>query len=311
MPERELRNDSDLDESSCLLPRCCYSVLMLKLALREQELFQVAPERVRPFLKWPGGKFRVLDRILPKLPNGVRLVEPFAGSAAVSLNASFASALVADFNVDLINLYRSIQVDQPRFLADAGGLFDGSHNNRESFDALRAEFNASDDAFRRSVIFVYLNRHGFNGLCRYNARGKFNVPFGRYTNPGFPRREIEAFGAGAQTMEFAHTDFMSTMSGANRGDVIYCDPPYVPLSVTSNFTSYAPSAFGFAQQKALAEKARECASRGVPVVISNHDTAESRALYQGAEIHCFEVQRFISSKASTRGKAPELLAIFR
>jgi DNA adenine methylase len=252
----------------------------------------------------------VLDRILPVLPDGARLIEPFAGSAAVSLNAGFASAVVADFNADLINLYRSIQSDTARFLAEAGALFDGNHNNRTSFDALRAEFNESDDAFRRSVIFVYLNRHGFNGLCRYNAKGKFNVPFGRYINPGFPKLEIEAFGVAAQTIEFVHTGFVATMSAAQAGDVIYCDPPYVPLSVTSNFTSYAPGAFGFAQQKALAEKARECARHGIPVVISNHDTAESRALYQGAEIHAFEVRRFISSKASTRGNAPELLAIF-
>jgi DNA adenine methylase len=253
----------------------------------------------------------VLDRILPALPDGARLIEPFAGSAAVALNAGFPSAFVADFNLDLINLYRSIQADTVRFVIEAGALFDGSKNNRESFDRLRAEFNDSDDAFRRSIIFVYLNRHGFNGLCRYNAKGKFNVPFGRYTNPGFPRTEIELFGKASQAMEFAHIDFLSSMSTARAGDVIYCDPPYVPLSVTSNFTSYAPGAFGFPQQKALAEKARECARRGVPVVISNHDTAESRALYQGAEIHAFEVQRFISSKASTRGNAPELLAIFR
>lgn len=284
---------------------------MLRVALRQQELFQVAPARVRPFLKWAGGKFRVLDRILAALPKGSRLIEPFAGSAAVSLNAGFASALVADFNADLINLYQSIQNDTARFLAEAGALFNGSHNNRTSFDALRAEFNKSDDAFRRSVIFVYLNRHGFNGLCRYNAKGKFNVPFGRYTNPGFPRFEIEAFGEASRSLEFAHMDFLSTMSAATVGDVIYCDPPYVPLSVTSNFTSYAPGTFGFAEQKALAEKARECAARGVPVVISNHNTPESRALYQGAEIRPFEVQRFISSKASTRGNAPELLAIFR
>jgi DNA adenine methylase len=284
---------------------------MLRVALRQPELFQTARQRIRPFLKWAGGKFRVLDRILTTLPNGDRLIEPFAGSAAVSLNAGFESALVADFNADLINLYSSIKTDAARFLSEAGALFDGSHNNRESFDALRAEFNNSSDAFRRSVVFVYLNRHGFNGLCRYNAKGKFNVPFGRYTNPGFPRLEIETFAAASHSMEFIHTDFLTTMSAARAGDVIYCDPPYVPLSVTSNFTSYAPGAFGFAQQKALAEKARECAARGVPVVISNHDTAESRALYQGAEIHAFDVQRFISSKASTRGNAPELLAIFR
>lgn len=284
---------------------------MFRVALQQQELFRSAPERVRPFLKWAGGKFRVLDRILPALPDGSRLIEPFAGSAAVSLNAGFATALVADFNADLINLYSSIKSDAARFLAEAGSLFDGRHNNRESFDALRAEFNNSSDSFRRSVIFVYLNRHGFNGLCRYNAKGKFNVPFGRYTNPGFPRIEIEGFSAASQSIEFAHRDFLTTMSAARPGDVVYCDPPYVPLSVTSNFTSYAPGAFGFAQQKALAQKARECATLGVPVLISNHDTAESRALYQGAEIHAFDVQRFISSKASTRGNAPELLAIFR
>jgi DNA adenine methylase len=284
---------------------------MLRVALRQQDLFRIAPERVRPFLKWAGGKFRVLDRILPALPGGARLIEPFAGSAAVSLNAGFELALVADSNADLIHLYRSIKDDTSRFVAQAGALFDGSHNNRESFDALRSEFNNSNDPFRRSVIFVYLNRHGFNGLCRYNSKGKFNVPFGRYRNPGFPRLEIEAFGAASRAMHFAHTDFLATMSAARAGDVIYCDPPYVPLSVTSNFTSYTPGAFGFPQQKALAEKARDCARRGVPVVISNHDTAESRALYQDAEIHAFEVQRFISSKASTRGNAPELLAIFR
>lgn len=284
---------------------------MLATTLRQQELFAVEPRRVRPFLKWAGGKFRVLDQILHLLPPGRRLVEPFAGSAAVSLNADFPEALVADFNADLVSLYRSIQMDTARFVVEAGALFGGKHNNRESFEALRAEFNESGDAFRRSIIFVYLNRHGFNGLCRYNAKGRFNVPFGKYDNPGFPQAEIEAFADAAARMEFVHQGFAATMDAAREGDVIYCDPPYVPLSVTSNFTSYSSGAFGFAEQKALAEKARECAALGIPVVISNHNTAESRALYQDAEIHTFEVQRFISSKASTRGNAPELLAIFR
>jgi DNA adenine methylase len=239
------------------------------------------------------------------------LVEPFAGSAAVSLNAGFSEALVADFNADLVNLYRSIKTDTTRFLTEAGALFGGKHNDRESFEALRAEFNESGDVFRRSVIFVYLNRHGFNGLCRYNSKGRFNVPFGKYDKPGLPLAEIEAFAEASAKMKFIHQSFVATMDAAREGDVIYCDPPYVPLSVTANFTSYSASAFGFAEQKALAEKARNCAARGIPVVISNHNTAESRALYQDAEIHTFEVQRFISSKASTRGNAPELLAIFR
>jgi DNA adenine methylase len=284
---------------------------MLSLApLQQEDLFDVQRARVRPFLKWAGGKFRVLDRILPLLPPGRRLIEPFAGSVAVALNADFQSAMVADFNVDLVNLYRSIQANADRFIKEASALF-GTCNNRQKFDELRAEFNESSDPFRKSVIFVYLNRHGFNGLCRYNSKGKFNVPFGRYDNPGLPTAEILAFSDAAKAMKFFHQDFATTMSQTEQGDVIYCDPPYVPLSVTSNFTGYSPGEFGFAQQKTLAQMARECAANGVPVVISNHDTAESRALYQGAEIHSFPVQRFISSKASTRGSAQELLAIFR
>jgi DNA adenine methylase len=279
--------------------------------LRQPELFETALQRVRPFLKWAGGKFRVLDEILPRLPAGTRLVEPFAGSAAVSLNAGFPSGIVADSNRDLINLYKSIQGDAQRFISEARQLFGGAYNNRSAFETLRSEFNESADAFRRSVIFVYLNRHGFNGLCRYNGSGRFNVPFGRYKCPGFPSADIEAFSERTAALQFMHQDFEATMAKTHPGDVIYCDPPYVPLSVTANFTSYAPDAFGFAQQKALAERARECAERGIPVIISNHDTPESRALYQGAEVHRFEVQRFISSKASTRGNAPELLAIFR
>lgn len=279
-------------------------------AIRQEELFQLRPARVKPFLKWAGGKYRVLDEILPRLPAGKRLIEPFAGSAAVSLNADYPSALVADSNADLINLYRSIRSDASHFINEARLLFGNTYNNREAFDALRFEFNECEDPFRRSVIFVYLNRHGFNGLCRYNGKGRFNVPFGKYDNPGFPQAEIEAFAQAAAHAEFVHQDFLTTMSEAQQGDVIYCDPPYVALSVTSNFTSYSAGVFGFAEQKSLAEKARECAARGVPVVISNHDTAESRALYQGAEIHSFSVQRFISSRASTRGNAPELLAIF-
>lgn len=266
-------------------------------------------ERMRPFLKWAGGKFRVLDQILPRLPDGDRLIEPFAGSAVVSLNAGFRRSLVADANGDLINLYKAVQADVSGFLGEAATLF-GTRNTRADFEQLRAEFNDCQDPFRRSVIFVYMNRHGFNGLCRYNSKGKFNVPFGKYAGPNLPTKEILRFSEVAKAMEFRHAGFEELMDEARPGDVVYCDPPYVPLSVTSNFTSYAADAFGFAQQKALAESARRCAARGIPVLISNHDTPEARALYRGAKIHSFSVHRAISSKAATRGAAPEILAIF-
>ena len=281
------------------------------LAVNQEDLFGSALTFRKPFLKWAGGKFRVLGEILPRMPSGSRLVEPFAGSGVVALNADFPEALVADVNVDLINLYHSIKYNPEKFCQEAEKLFAPANNRRESFDRLRDEFNRIDDPFRRSVIFVYLNRHAFNGLCRYNAKGLFNVPFGKYKNPGFPVNEIRAFSLAARRMTFVNQGYEATMSQARRGDVIYCDPPYVPLSLTSNFTSYAPGSFGLEEQRRLAGKARECAAKGISVLISNHDTPISRELYSGAEIHSFDVQRFISSKSSTRGKAPELLAIFR
>lgn len=265
----------------------------------------------KPLLKWAGGKFRVLHQILHHLPQGIRLIEPFAGSAAVSINSNFSKKLVADINSDLINLYSNIKIDHDTFIREAFGLFTEEYNHEDAYYRLRTEFNESLDSFQRSIIFIYLNKHSFNGLCRYNSKGKFNVPFGKYKKPYFPKKEIINFAQLSKSMEFKHQSFLDTMSMGVKGDVIYCDPPYLPLSETANFTSYASTSFGSDEQESLAEAARRCATKGVPVVISNHDTPKSRALYKGAELHTFEVRRFISSKASTRGNAPELLAIFR
>lgn len=265
----------------------------------------------KSFLKWAGGKFKVLPRIFSALPAGQRLIEPFAGSAVVSLNAPFALAIASDSNRDLVNLYQSVAADPRKFIEEASILFAPKYNAREQYDALRAEFNESDDPFRRSVIFVYLNRHCFNGLCRYNSKGHFNVPFGRYKNPIFPRKQVEQFAHAAQRIEFQNIDFEEAMSATKSGDVVYCDPPYVPLSLTANFTGYTEGTFGAKEQIRLAEIARELQARGIPVVISNHDTEFTRSIYEGATIESFGVQRNISRDGKNRGKAPELLAIFK
>lgn len=265
----------------------------------------------KAFLKWAGGKYKVLPRIFQALPPGRRLIEPFAGSAVVSLNAPYAASVAADSNSDLINLYRAVTADPDRFIREASALFAPEYNVRESYDSLRAEFNESDDPFRRSVIFVYLNRHCFNGLCRYNAKGRFNVPFGRYRNPIFPRKEVEQFAKAARTIVFENISFEKAMSAAEPGDVVYCDPPYAPLSLTANFTGYTQGAFGVREQQQLAALARELQGRGIPVVISNHDTEFTRGIYAGAAIEAFGVQRNISCDGGNRGHAPELLAVFR
>lgn len=265
---------------------------------------------VRPFLKWAGNKFRIIDRVIRQLPEGRRLVEPFVGSGAVFLNAEYDHYLLCDSNRDLIDLYTLIKEDYGAFIERTRPLFSERNNTPERYYALREEFNRCGEQQRRAALFVYLNRHGYNGLCRYNASGEFNVPFGRYKRPYFPEQEILAFHSKAQRAQFKHQDFAATMKGCKSGDVIYCDPPYLPLSASANFTCYSAGGFDMAQQQRLAELSSRCAARGVPVLISNHNTADARAIYNEAKLQRFFVQRYISCKGATRNKAGELLALY-
>ena len=162
----------------------------------------------------------------------------------------------------------------------------------------------------KSALFVYLNRHGYNGLCRYNASHDFNVPFGRYERPYFPLKELRFFHRKASRAEFICVDFQRAMSRARRGHVVYADPPYVPLNATSSFTRYSSADFNAGQQLALADKARQLAGRGVPVLISNHDTAFTRQAYKDARLKTFDVRRYISCKGDARNEVGELLALF-
>ncbi|MCH5277969.1 MAG: Dam family site-specific DNA-(adenine-N6)-methyltransferase [Desulfovibrionaceae bacterium] len=272
-----------------------------------------APAPRKPFLKWAGGKYRVLDRILPELPAGSRFVEPFAGSCAVYLNVSFQSALVCDANQDLIHLYQHIQREGKNFIAYCQSLFTPDTNTKEQYIKFRAEFNSSAAPRRRAALLVYLNRHSFNGLVRYNAKGQFNVPFGQYKAPYFPLAEMTDFFHKTREMktDFVCRDFRDVFASLRRDDVVYCDPPYVPLSGTARFTSYAGREFSLDDQRDLAALARSARGRHIRVLISNHDTQVTRALYADARIRAFTVQRFISCQGSTRGAAPELLALYR
>jgi len=265
---------------------------------------------MKPFLKWAGNKYQIVERIKEQLPAGERLVEPFAGSGAVFLNTNYEQYLVADANRDLIHLYQHLQREGTGFIAYCRQFFVPENNAKAQFYHFRAEFNQTTDSRYKSALFLYLNKHCFNGLCRYNQKGAYNVPFGRYKKPYFPEKEMLSFHQKAQAAVFCHSDFATVMAGAKRGDVIYCDPPYVPLSETANFTSYSAGGFGVAEQQMLARQAMACAERGVPVVISNHDTEFVRAEYAGARFQAFAVQRYISCNGSKREKAAELLAIF-
>ncbi len=265
----------------------------------------------RPFLKWPGGKYRLVERISKALGKGNRLIEPFVGSGAVFLNTNYDHFLLADNNPDLINLFEILRQEGDEFIDAVRPLFQPETNNADTYYEMRDNFNSSSDIHRKAALFIYLNRHCYNGLCRYNQSGGFNSPFGRYKKPSIPEAAMQFFHKKAQHATFQMSSFTQTMQQAKEGDVVYCDPPYVPLSKTANFTNYSAEGFGMDKQKELAKLANELAARGIRVVISNHDTPEIRELYKTAKITQFDVPRFISQDANNRNKASEILAVFK
>lgn len=265
----------------------------------------------RPFLKWAGNKYKTLERILRHLPAGKRLIEPFVGSGSVFLNSNYDSYLLADANGDLINLFEILQNDGEGFIKYCQQFYHATANTKEAYIEYRSKFNDSKNKKLRSALFIYLNRHGFNGLCRYNSSGIFNVPFGtQKTKPILPVDRMLEFQKKSAQATFVKQDFLKTLKQAKKGDVIYCDPPYVPLSITANFTSYHTNQFGEAEQIALANAAKELAKKNISVIISNHDTPFTRELYAGAHFESFELQRLISSDAQNRNWVKELIAVF-
>ncbi len=265
----------------------------------------------RAFLKWAGGKYSVLEHILPHLPKAPKLIEPFFGAGSISLNAPYESYQLNDINADLINLYKFVQTSCEKFIEALTPLFTPESNTSAYYYQCRKEFNATEDPFRRAILFVYLNRHGYNGLCRYNQKGGFNVPFGRYVKPKLPIQEIRFFSKRFAQAQFTNLDYVDVLNNAPENSIIYCDPPYIPISKTASFTQYAATGFNLDAQETLANTIKQVVSeRLVTVVISNHDTPLSRQLYKGASFKSFYARRFISQHAHARKPVKELLAIF-
>jgi DNA adenine methylase len=267
--------------------------------------------QLKPFLKWAGNKYRVLKNILPLLPGGVRLIEPFVGSGAVFLNTNYPKYLLSDNNPDLISLFQILQTHGEEFIHYSAQLFTPENNQQEAYYQLRNQFNAcQNDDLLRASLFLYLNKHGYNGLCRYNSSGGYNVPFGRCPKPYFPLKELHHFLLRSRQAQFVHQDYQAIMQMARPGDIVYCDPPYAPLSKTAYFTAYNSIPFGLPQQIELAEMAKRLARNKVPVIISNHSTEFTHEIYQGAELIPISVSRSISCNIQKRDKVTEILAVF-
>lgn len=269
---------------------------------------------MRSALKWAGGKKKVVNEIASLLPKQgkKRLVEPFVGGGSVFLNLDFDEYLLVDMNVDLINLFNIIKNQPVSFIGDAEKLFNSKTNQADRYYQLRDQFNQSSDPYERSLLFLYLNRHGYNGLCRYNKSGGYNVPFGRYKHPYFPSEELHYFSQRAQKATFIQGDFETAFSQLKSNDVVYCDPPYSPINPTSNFTAYAGNSFSDEDQQRLVNCAQKAKHDGVPTLISNHYVDFTKELYKDAsKKKLFQVQRTISPKGKSRIKVKEVLALYK
>lgn len=287
------------------------------LSSREQSLVVPKPA---PFLKWAGGKRSLLPAIKAKFrPFTGRYVEPFVGAGAVlfSMDAG-VTKIVNDFNAELINAYRAIELN-PEALIES---LSKHKNEKDYFLKIRAmdrdEGFAELDPICRASRFIYLNKTCFNGLYRVNSRGHFNVPFGDQKNPEFVSAENirlvstfirgEIAGQGGVTLFNGSYETVTSMVQTN--DLVYMDPPYDPLSKTSSFVSYSDAGFGKEDQEKLAIEARRLIEIGAQVVVSNSDTPFIRSLYRDSdyfEISEVDVRRSIGASTASRSAAPELI----
>ena len=279
----------------------------------------VATGCTAPFLKWVGSKRRLLPQLLPLLPHGQRLIEPFVGAGSVFMASTYPQYLLADTNPVLMGLYAQLQSDQRAVMAASQALFVETHRSVAAYNALRSRFNdPATPEVERAALFVYLNKFAFNGLYRLNKKGHMNVPFAHHqVLPGFPQAAMTQFahklanpGAGAP-VQLLCSGFEATMAQAKAGDVVYCDPPYLPMAHgRACFTAYGTESFGLQAHQRLATLARELAQRGIAVVISNHDSPSTRALYAGATLHQVQAHRSLAASQSARGTVAELVAVF-
>jgi DNA adenine methylase len=267
-----------------------------------------------PFLKWAGGKKQLADHIIKILPRGIHTYyEPFVGGGAIffALAAAgrFHRAVLNDSNQELMDTYRVIRDFPEELIAKLGTL----KIDKAVFEEFRRKLPGEYDPITRAARMIYLNRTCFNGLHRVNKAGRFNVPWGRYKNPRILHPDnLRACGKVLNRFASLHSqDFATVTDEAGPYDAVYLDPPYIPVSATSSFSSYTADGFTLDDQHRLAALFRQLASRGVAVVASNSDTETARRLYEGFEVHRVMAKRAINSKGDKRGPVSELIIVSR
>jgi DNA adenine methylase len=270
-----------------------------------------AVKRAAPFLKWAGGKTQLLpafDQFVPARFN--QYYEPFVGGGAMFFHMHnlkpAASAVLSDLNEELINCYRVVRDDVDELIA----CLKKHRNEKDYFYKVRAQDTARMSDAQRAARLIYLNKTCFNGLYRVNRRGQFNVPFGSYKNPRTcDEANLHAVSHALQHVTLQTQSFAKSLRSAGKGDFVYLDPPYQPLSTTSNFTSYTSKCFGESDQQELARTVKELDRRGSKFMLSNSDNEFIRALYADFRIETVLATRAINCRGDRRGKITEVLVL--
>jgi len=268
-----------------------------------------------PFIKWAGGKRQLLAELDSRLPESWdTYYEPFVGGGALLVHLEnkglLRKAVISDLNSELINLYRVVQ-DTPGALITA--LTNEEFQNNEAAykkhkERVNTLIGSRNHSLERAALLIYLNKHGFNGLWRVNRKGKFNVPFGSYTKRSIPSdTSILKFSAMLEKVKVENRDFASAVRTAKKGDFIYFDPPYQPLSKTANFTDYNSRGFPFAEQERLARLFRRLTKKGVRIMLSNSKVPEIEELYADFPIESVNAKRFINCNGERRRGIQEII----
>lgn len=253
---------------------------------------------IKPLLRWAGGKQQLVGALLSHAPEDAssrRYFEPFLGAASLYLALRPRRAFLSDSNPLLIDFYERVR-DSPRqvsrYLSQLAKL-----NNCENYYAIREDFNSSRMSIKKAAQFLYLNRTSFNGVYRVNKSGDYNVPFGLKPRPWFPSTgEIVELSSLLAVANLKCVSFEVAIKRVKKGDFIYLDPPYAPLSKTAYFAHYTVDRFGTADQFELASIMRTLNEKGALVMMSNSDTPEIRSLYADFNISSIDVRRYVTCK---------------
>jgi DNA adenine methylase len=265
----------------------------------------------RPFLKWAGGKARLLPALLRRVPERFGAFhEPFLGGGALFFalagSGSLSRAYLSDVNRPLVETYQGVRRHVEQVIAHLS-RHARQHEARHYY-RVREEVPPATQLAARAARLIYLNRTCYNGLYRENRAGRFNVPMGRYANPRIcDAGNLRSASAALRAAHIGCHHYSRVLDRGRKGDLVYFDPPYQPVSRTASFTGYDRNGFGEQDQVELSEVFRSLAERGVQVLLSNSDTPLIRRLYAGFPRDRVQVSRAINCRTDRRGRAAELI----